>query len=144
MVAVSILGGHDAPPDAAIAFLLPQTQIEMTLWTVVSALAGISEEAIYRGYLQKQFTALTGSLPAGILISAAAFGAVHGYQGWSRAAVIAISAILFGVVAHWRRSVRPGMFAHGLQGCDRTAAAEIAAALSTRQFQRKPIDNNQE
>ena len=82
---------------------------------IVSILAGISEEAIYRGYLQKQFAALTGSLPAGILISAAAFGAVHVYQGWSRATVIAISAILFGVVAHWRRTVRPGMFAHGLQ-----------------------------
>jgi len=115
IVAVSILGGHNGPPDASIAFLLPQTPAEMTVWMIVSILAGISEEAIYRGYLQKQFAALTGSLPAGILISAAAFGAVHVYQGWSRATVIAISAILFGVVAHWRRTVRPGMFAHGLQ-----------------------------
>ena len=108
-------GWTQRPPDASIAFLLPQTQVEMTLWMVVSTLAGISEEAIYRGYLQKQFAASTGSLPVGILISAAAFGAVHVYQGWSRATLIAISAILFGVVAHWRRTVRPGMFAHGLQ-----------------------------
>jgi membrane protease YdiL (CAAX protease family) len=61
IVAVSILGGHNGPPDAAIAFLLPQTPAEMTLWMIVSILAGISEEAIYRGYLQKQFAALTGS-----------------------------------------------------------------------------------
>jgi len=29
--------------------------------------------------------------------------------------VIALSAILFGVVAHWRGTPRPGMFAHALQ-----------------------------
>ena len=115
IIVVSVLSSHSGPADGTIAFLLPQTPMEMILWVVVSIVAGISEEAIYRGYLQKQFAVLTGSLPIGILISAAAFGAVHVYQGWSRATVIAISAILFGVVAHWRRTVRPGMFAHGLQ-----------------------------
>jgi membrane protease YdiL (CAAX protease family) len=115
IIVVSLLSSHSGPAEGAIAFLLPQTPMEMILWLVVSIVAGISEEAIYRGYLQKQFTALTQSVPAGVLISAAIFGGVHAYQGWSRAAVIAISAILFGVVAHWRGTVRPGMFAHGLQ-----------------------------
>jgi hypothetical protein len=115
IIVVSVLGGHRGPPDRSIAFLLPQTPNEMTLWVMVSILAGISEEAIYRGYLQQQCAALTGSVPAGMLISAAAFGGVHAYQGVSRAVVIGISAILFGAVAHWRRTVRPGMFAHGLQ-----------------------------
>jgi len=115
IIVVSVLSGHSRPADGTIAFLLPQTPMEMMLWVLVSIIAGIGEEAIYRGYLQKQFAVLTGSLAIGILISAAAFGAVHVYQGWSRATVIAISAILFGVVAHWRRTVRPGMFAHGLQ-----------------------------
>src|SRR5258708_31017796 len=32
IIVVSILGGHHGPPDASIAFLLPQTQVEMTLW----------------------------------------------------------------------------------------------------------------
>jgi membrane protease YdiL (CAAX protease family) len=115
IIVVSALGGHSGRPDGRIAFLLPQTPMEMILWVAVSIIAGISEEAIYRGYLQRQFTALTQSVPAGVLISAAIFGGVHAYQGFSRAVVIAISAILFGAVAHWRRTVRPGMFAHGLQ-----------------------------
>jgi CAAX protease family protein len=115
IIVVSVLSSHSGPADGAITFLLPQTPMEMTLWVLVSSVAGISEEAIYRGYLQRQFTALTQSVPAGVLISAAMFGAVHAYQGWSRAVVIAISAILFGAVAHWRGTVRPGMFAHGLQ-----------------------------
>lgn len=115
IIVVSVLSSHSGPADGTIVFLLPQTPMEMSLWVVVSIVAGISEEAIYRGYLQKQFTALTQSVPAGVLISAAIFGGVHAYQGWSRAVVIAISAILFGALAHWRGTVRPGMFAHGLQ-----------------------------
>ncbi len=115
IIVVSVLSSHSGPADGTIAFLLPQTPMEMMLWVLVSSVAGISEEAIYRGYLQRQFTALTQSVPAGVLISAAIFGGVHAYQGWSRAVVIAISAILFGAVAHWRGTVRPGMFAHGLQ-----------------------------
>ena len=56
---VSVLSSHSRPADGTIAFLLPQTPGEMTLWVVVSIVAGISEEAIYRGYLQREFTALT-------------------------------------------------------------------------------------
>ena len=115
IIVVSVLSSHSGPADGTIAFLLPQTPTEMILWVVVSIVAGISEEAIFRGYLQKQCTAPTQSAPAGVLISGAIFGRVHAYQGWSRAVVIAISAILFGAVAHWRGTVRPGMFAHGLQ-----------------------------
>jgi membrane protease YdiL (CAAX protease family) len=85
IIVVSVLGGHSGPPDGTIAFLLPQTPMEMILWVAVSIIAGISEEAIYRGYLQRQFTALLRSVPAGALISAAIFGGVHAYQGFSRA-----------------------------------------------------------
>jgi len=106
IIVVSVLSSHSGPADGTITFLLPQTPMEMMLWVLVSSVAGISEEAIYRGYLQRQFTALTQSVPAGVLISAAIFGGVHAYQGWSRAVVIAISAILFGVVAQWRGTVR--------------------------------------
>jgi membrane protease YdiL (CAAX protease family) len=116
-VLVSILGGHEqgSNQDQSIAYLLPKTTIELLLWLVVSMVAGICEEAIYRGYFQVQFTALTSSVPAGIFISAAAFGAVHAYQGLGRAAVIGVSALLYGVFANWRGTVRPGMFAHSLQ-----------------------------
>ena len=115
IIVVSILGGHGAPPDQSIAFLMPHTSAEMALWIALSIIAGICEEAIFRGYLQQQFAALTQSTSAGVLISAAAFGGVHAYQGLSRAAVIGISAILFGVVAQWRGTARPGMFSHVLQ-----------------------------
>jgi len=60
---------------------------------------------------------LTGEVQVGIVISALLFGGAHLYQGVSRAFVIFVSAILYGVVVRWRGTVRPGMFAHGIQDC---------------------------
>ncbi len=116
-VVASILGAHQHGEalDPSISYLMPQTSTELLLWTALSITAGVCEEAIYRGYLQRQFATLTQSIPAGIVLSAAAFGAAHAYQGLQRASVIAVSAILFGLLAHWRGTVRPGMIAHGLQ-----------------------------
>jgi membrane protease YdiL (CAAX protease family) len=114
---VSVLSGHrrGAAPDKAIQYLIPQTSLELFAWIALSLIAGICEEAIYRGYFQRQFIGFTHSVYAGILISGAAFGAAHAYQGLQRAFVIGVSAVLFGLFAQWRGTVRPGMFAHFLQ-----------------------------
>jgi len=112
-----ILGGHQnaGAANQSVQFLLPETSLEMALWMLLSITAGICEEAIYRGYLQRQLGALTRNAWVGIVISAAAFGGAHLYQGVRRAAVIAVSGVLFGWFAEWRKTVRPGMFAHALQ-----------------------------
>jgi uncharacterized protein len=114
---VSIIGGHGGGGSAnrLIGYLLPQGSLEMALWIIVSISAGICEEAVYRGYLQPQLGALTNNVWVGMVLSAAAFGGVHIYQGVQRASVIAMSAVLFGWFAHWRKTVRPGMFAHAFQ-----------------------------
>ena len=113
----SIFGSHqrEVSVEHSISYLLPQTSNEILMWIALSITAGVCEEAIYRGYLQRQITALTRNVPAGIFLSAAAFGAAHAYQGLPRASVIATSALLFGLIAEWRRTVRPGMIAHSLQ-----------------------------
>jgi hypothetical protein len=92
--------------------MLPQRGIELTLWIVLSVSAGICEETIFRGYLQRQFMALTKSAAAGILLSAAAFGVAHAYQGFRMVILIGLYGAMFGTLAHWRGSVRPGMIAH--------------------------------
>jgi membrane protease YdiL (CAAX protease family) len=117
LVTVGILGGAHGggSSDRGVTFLIPQTSFEMLLWLVVAISAGICEEAVYRGYLQRQASALTRSSIAGVLVSSAMFGAAHIYQGGRRAIVIAASAILYGIVVEWRGTVRPGMFAHALQ-----------------------------
>ena len=80
-----------------------------------SVTAGICEETIFRGYLQRQFMALTKSAPAGILFSAAAFGVVHAYQGFRMVILIGLYGAMFGILAYCRGSIRPGMIAHAWQ-----------------------------
>jgi uncharacterized protein len=111
----SIAGSHGSAGDQATQFLLPQGRTEIALWVLLSITAGICEEAVYRGYLQKQFIALTRSVPAGIILSALAFGLAHSYQGFARATMIGAMGAMAGVLAYWCKSVRPGMIAHALQ-----------------------------
>ncbi|MGA8537844.1 MAG: CPBP family intramembrane glutamic endopeptidase, partial [Terriglobales bacterium] len=92
-------------------FILPHGGAEIALWLALSVTAGICEEAIFRGYLQRQFMVLTKSVLAGILLSAAVFGAAHAYQGFRMVILIALYGAMFGILAHWRGSVRPGMIA---------------------------------
>jgi hypothetical protein len=95
--------------------MLPQRGIELTFWIALSVTAGICEETIFRGYLQRQFMALTKSAPAGILLSAATFGGAHAYQGFRMMILIALYGAMFGILAYWRGSVRPAMIAHAWQ-----------------------------
>jgi membrane protease YdiL (CAAX protease family) len=99
-------------PDRGVQNMLPHGSAEIALWIALSITAGICEETICRGYLQRQFMALTKSAPSGIFLAAVAFGAVHAYQGFRRAIVIGLYGAMFGILAHWRKSVRPGMIAH--------------------------------
>jgi CAAX protease family protein len=111
----SVLGGHGKAPDQGVFYMIPRTNLELGLWMAVSLAAGICEEAVFRGYLQRQLGALTRSAAVGIVLAAAAFGAAHLYQGIGRASVIGVAALVFGGFAYWRKTVRPGMVAHTLQ-----------------------------
>jgi len=95
--------------------LLPQTREEIVLWLAVSATAGFCEELLFRGYLQKQFTAATNSVVWGVLLQAVIFGVGHAYQGGRRIVLIAIYGAMFGILAALKKSVRPGMIAHTMQ-----------------------------
>ena len=98
--------------NPAITAMLPHGALELVLWIALSVTAGICEEAIFRGYLQPQFMALTRNVLGGILLSAAVFGAAHAYQGYKMVILIAFYGAMFGGLAYWRGSVRPGMIAH--------------------------------
>jgi membrane protease YdiL (CAAX protease family) len=95
-------------------FLLPATLPESIVWMSVSAAAGICEELVFRGYLQRQLWSFTKHLPAALLLQAFIFGIGHIYQGWKPALVTAIYGLLLGLVAAWRRSIIPGAFAHAI------------------------------
>ena len=76
--------------------------------------AGFCEEFVFRGYLQRQFTAWLGSPWIALSLQALLFGVSHGYQGFLACAHITLYGVLFGLLALWRRSLRPGMIAHAM------------------------------
>jgi uncharacterized protein len=84
MVAIA-MGAMLPHGDGNVAkLILPQGRTEMWLWVAVSLTAGICEEAVYRGYLQRQFISVTRSVPAGIVLSAAVFGVAHANRAYRR------------------------------------------------------------
>lgn len=104
--------------------LLPHSGAERALWLALALSAGFCEELVFRGYLQRQLAALTGSLVAGIALQGIVFGLGHVYEGWVSVARIICFGLLFGALAQWRRSLRPGMLAH--------AWSDIAGVLILR------------
>src|SRR6266851_1951241 len=105
LLPVAALGGK-------MDFILPHGGLEITLWIALSVTAGICEETIFRGYLQRQVIALTKNVPAGILLSAA-----HSVPLTRTRASGGDSDRPVGrhVWVHWRGSVRPGIIAHAWQ-----------------------------
>jgi uncharacterized protein len=95
--------------------MAPHTYLEAGLFVLLSVSAGLFEEIIFRGYLQRQFGALGRNAIIGIVASGILFGLAHGYQGTRMMIVIGVYGIFFGILAHLRKSLRPGMMAHALQ-----------------------------
>jgi membrane protease YdiL (CAAX protease family) len=95
--------------------LAPHTYLEAGLFVLLSVSAGLFEEIIFRGYLQRQLGALGQNAVIGIVASGAIFGLAHGYQGGRMMVAIGIFGIFFGIMAYLRKSLRPGMMAHAIQ-----------------------------
>jgi membrane protease YdiL (CAAX protease family) len=92
----------------------PSGPAQIAAWILVSLAAGAGEEISFRGYLQGQLARMTASLPAAILLQAAAFAIPHVYQGWRSALGAGVYGLAFGALAAGRRSLRPGILAHAL------------------------------
>jgi uncharacterized protein len=92
--------------------LLPQGILESLAWIPLALSAGFCEELAFRGYLQKQFQAITGSAGWAVLLQSFVFGIGHLYEGVGPVGRITLYGVLFGLLAVWRKSLRPGMIAH--------------------------------
>jgi len=122
VIAVPLIGGlmllflhfFGGNAHSALTDITPKTAFELVVWLGMSATAGFCEEVVFRGYLTRQFGAWTGSLVFAVILQGIVFGLAHGYyhQGM---VVIMVQAWLLGLLAGWRKSLRPGMLGHGLQ-----------------------------
>jgi len=100
---------------------VPSGAAGIIVWIGLSLSAGICEEIVFRGYLQRQLAAITGSTSLAILGQAIAFGIAHGYEGMGAVIRIVVYGLAFGMLALWRGNIRAGMLAH--------AAWDILAGL---------------
>src|SRR6266849_1420009 len=96
----------------SVSALFPQSFLEVVLWLGCSLAAGFCEEVAFRGYFQKQFQAMTGSASAGVILQGILFGISHGYQGLRAILMIMLFGFLYGMLAFWRKSLRPGIILH--------------------------------
>jgi uncharacterized protein len=126
--------GQNPQALRAAMVLAPHSGLEFLLWVVVAFSAGACEEFVFRGYLQRQFFALTGSDAAAVIFQAVVFGAAHSYQGVRGMVTIGIYGALFGVLAVSRRSLRPGMIQHVMQD----SFAGLAAGLMLKHLNKLP------
>jgi membrane protease YdiL (CAAX protease family) len=98
----------------SLSKLLPHNWVERIGWIALSLTAGFCEEFEFRGYLQRQLGGWTGNASLGVVLQAVTFGAAHAYQSPRQMFIIAVLAVLLGVVAEWRKSLVPGMFFHAI------------------------------
>ena len=101
--------------NPALKNMFPKSATEIIIYLTLSLTAGFCEEVTFRGYLLRQFSALSRSRAGGVILQGIMFGAAHGYQGWKYMVLISVYGTLFGLLAQWRRSLRPGMIAHFVQ-----------------------------
>lgn len=122
-VQIAVSAAFGASRAKPIDVYFPRDPLSIALWAVLSLSAGFCEEVTFRGYFQRQFQALTGSALIAVVLQALLFGISHLYQGVKAVLMIIILGALQGLLAFWRRSLRPGIITH--------AWSDIYAGLAT-------------
>ena len=101
---------HDS---AAFRSFVAQNTVEALAFLALALTAGFVEEFVFRGYIQRQCQALFGSTIVASLLQLIIFTQGHFYQGWIRLVPVFLIGVVVTIVALWRKSLIPGMIAHG-------------------------------
>lgn len=107
--------GLSTPSTPLPSFLAGKGAAEFVLASFMIVVVAFAEETIFRGYLILRFKAVTGSLPAAILLSAVVFSLGHGYEGSAGVITVGVMGLLFALVYVWRQSLVAPMAMHFLQ-----------------------------
>lgn len=114
-VPISWLGDRFGPSTKQVDVnLIPRTALELVGWVTMSITAGFCEEYFFRGYLMEQYAAWSRSRWFAIVAQSIFFGLCHAYYGAVQMLAVVLLGLALGLLAHWRKSLRPGMIAHGL------------------------------
>jgi membrane protease YdiL (CAAX protease family) len=112
MVIFALVSVFDVKTHGRDEFL-PRNLVEFLAYAPFAITAGIGEEIIFRGYLQKQFCSMTGNVVVAVMAQAIIFALAHGYKQDLLGVIDRISiGIALGFLANARKSLLPGIMAH--------------------------------
>lgn len=81
----------------------------------LTAIIGIYEELVFRGFLMTRLRRGTGSWTVAVALSTVIFTSLHAFdQTRSALVVVAILSLVFSLATIWRRSIIPAIIAHAL------------------------------
>ena len=100
--------------SAVMRSMAPQNSAEAAAFLALALTAGFVEEFVFRGYLQAQFTALSGNVVVASILQLLLFIQGHYFQGVLRFIPVGVIGLLLTLVALWRKSLKPGIVGHAL------------------------------
>jgi membrane protease YdiL (CAAX protease family) len=115
MILGTALGSFLKPSPAelsAIQQFLPHGRLEKLCWVAFSAGTNFCEEVLYRGYLLRQFRALTGSPGIALLLQTFAFAMGHLALGLPITISVSLLALWLGALTLWQKSLLPAIIVH--------------------------------
>lgn len=115
MISGAVLSSFLKPnPDELRAILqfLPRGLLEKLCWVAFSVITNFCEEILYRGYLMRQFSALTGSPAIALLLQTVVFAVGHVSLGLSIVISVSLLAVCLGALTLWQKSLVPAMIMH--------------------------------
>ena len=92
--------------------ILPRTPGEKGLFVLLSLAAGVGEELAFRAFALPALILVTGSVSGSVVLSSAAFGLLHGYQGWMGILRTGLMGLLLAVTFVLTGSLWPLVIAH--------------------------------
>lgn len=114
---IGLLGNRSTDQTYAerIRRIAPLTTSDWFWYVPLALSAGLCEEFLYRGYALTVLSNLTGSTAIGVIVSTAAFGLAHAYQGKRGIAGTALFGLFFALVVVFWGSLWPCIIGHALQ-----------------------------
>jgi hypothetical protein len=100
--------------NAPVNRMMPQGSRETAIYSLMSVIAGISEEAVYRGVLMQVLWYMLGNPWLAVFIAATAFAVVHGIQGWKSALLVFVIACLMHALVWFTGTLVIAMAVHAI------------------------------
>jgi len=108
-----IMGAPERPPDLSP---YPTTAYLVSVVVMTALVAGVTEEAAYRGYMQRGLERFGGGIA--ITVSALVFALAHGVHGFQTLVLLGpgifLAGLVYGALARHTGSILPGMLMHFL------------------------------